>query len=37
MNTLTVTTPSVTAGPQQLVLSNSDRESVALGAAFYAQ
>ncbi len=37
MNTLTVTLPAVAAGPQQLLLSNPDGESVALDAAFYAQ
>ncbi len=36
-NTLTVTTPAVTTGPQQLILSNPDGESVALDAAFFAQ
>lgn len=37
MNTLTLTTPSITAGPQQLVLTNPDGESVSLDAAFTAQ
>jgi IPT/TIG domain len=37
MNTLTLTTPSTTAGPLQLVLTNPDGESVSLDAAFLAQ
>jgi hypothetical protein len=37
MNTLTLTTPAMTSGPQQLVLTNSDGESVSLDAAFQAQ
>ena len=37
MNTLTVTTPQVSAGTQQLVLTNPDGESVFLDAAFLAQ
>ncbi len=36
MNTLTVVTPAVTAGPQQIVISNPDGESVTLAAAFAA-
>jgi DNA-binding beta-propeller fold protein YncE len=35
-NTLLVTTPSVTAGPQQIVITNPDGESVSLDAAFIA-
>ncbi|HXY00641.1 MAG TPA: IPT/TIG domain-containing protein [Candidatus Limnocylindrales bacterium] len=37
MNTLTLTTPATSAGPQQLVLTNPDGESVSLDAAFTAQ
>jgi len=37
MNTLTLTTPSMSAGPQQLTLTNQDGESVSLDAAFSAQ
>ena len=37
MNTLTLTTPSTSAGPQQLVLTNPDGECVSLDAAFQAQ
>jgi hypothetical protein len=36
MNTLTVVTPSVTAGPQQIVITNPDGEKVTLDAAFAA-
>jgi hypothetical protein len=36
-NTLTLTTPAMTSGPQQLVLTNSDGESTSLDAAFQAQ
>lgn len=36
-NTLTLTTPSTAAGPQQLVLTNPDGESISLDAAFLAQ
>jgi IPT/TIG domain-containing protein len=36
MNTLTVVTPSVTAGPQQIVVTNPDGERVTLDAAFAA-
>jgi hypothetical protein len=35
-NTLTVMSPALSAGPQQIVLSNPDGESVALDAAFKA-
>jgi len=35
-NTLLVTTPSLTAGPQQIVVANPDGESVSLDAAFIA-
>jgi hypothetical protein len=37
MNTLVLTMPAMAAGPQQLILSNSDGESVSLDAAFVAQ
>jgi len=37
MNMLTLTTPAMSAGPQQLVLTNPDGESVSLDAAFLAQ
>ena len=37
MNTLTFTTPALSAGAQQLVLTNPDGESVSLDAAFVAQ
>jgi hypothetical protein len=37
MNTLVLTTPALTSGPQQLVLTNPDGESVSLDAAFLAQ
>jgi hypothetical protein len=37
MNTLTLTTPATATGPQQLVLTNPDGESVSLDAAFEAQ
>ncbi len=36
-NTLLVTTPALSAGPQQLTLTNADGESVSLDAAFLAQ
>jgi len=36
MNTLALTTPPLTPGPQQLVLTNPDGESVSLDAAFVA-
>jgi hypothetical protein len=36
-NTLTVTTPALTTGAQQLVISNPDGETVSLDAAFLAQ
>jgi len=36
-NTLLMTTPVLSAGPQQLILSNPDGESVSLDAAFVAQ
>jgi hypothetical protein len=36
MNTLTVTTPPVSAGPQQMVITNPDGETVSLDAAFTA-
>ncbi|HXR33100.1 MAG TPA: IPT/TIG domain-containing protein [Verrucomicrobiae bacterium] len=36
-NTLLMTTPVLSAGPQQLILSNLDGESVSLDAAFVAQ
>jgi len=36
-NTLTLTTPALSSGPQQLVLTNPDGESVSLDAAFLAQ
>jgi len=36
-NTLTLTTPAVSAGPQQLILTNPDGESVSFDAAFLAQ
>jgi hypothetical protein len=36
-NTLILTTPSTSAGPQQLVLSNPDGETASLDAAFVAQ
>jgi hypothetical protein len=36
MNTLSVVTPAVTAGPQQIVIANPDGESVSLDAAFTA-
>jgi hypothetical protein len=36
-NTLLLTTPGVPTGPQQLLLSNPDGESVSLDAAFIAQ
>jgi hypothetical protein len=35
-NTLTVTSPALKAGPQQIVVTNADGESVALDAAFTA-
>jgi hypothetical protein len=35
-NTLLVTTPSLTAGPQQIIITNPDGESVSLDAAFIA-
>jgi hypothetical protein len=34
MNTLTLTTPALSAGPQQIVLTNTDGETVSLDAAF---
>ncbi len=37
MNTLVLTTPAVAAGPQQLVLTNPDGETVSLDDAFTAQ
>jgi hypothetical protein len=37
LNTLTLTTPATNTGPQQLVLTNPDGESVSLDAAFLAQ
>jgi hypothetical protein len=37
MNTLSIVTPALSPGPQQLVLINPDGESVALNAAFFAQ
>jgi IPT/TIG domain len=37
MNTLILTTPPLAAGPQQLLLTNPDGESVALDSAFSAQ
>jgi hypothetical protein len=37
MNTLSIVTPALSPGPQQLVLVNPDGESVALNAAFFAQ
>lgn len=37
MNTLSIVTPALLPGPQQLVLINPDGESVALDAAFFAQ
>jgi hypothetical protein len=37
MNTLTLTTPALSSGPQQLVLTNPGGESVSLDAAFLAQ
>lgn len=37
MNTLTLSTPSTSAGPQQLVLTNPDGETVSLDAAYLAQ
>jgi len=36
MNTLTVTTPPLTPGPQQIVITNADNNSYALDAAFTA-
>ena len=36
VNTLSVVTPSLTAGPQQITVTNPDGESVALDAAFIA-
>jgi hypothetical protein len=37
MNTLTLTGPALSAGPQRLALANPDGESVSLDAAFLAQ
>jgi hypothetical protein len=37
MNTLTLTTPALSAGPQQLILTNPGGETVSLDAAFSAQ
>jgi IPT/TIG domain len=37
MNTLSLTTPAMNQGPQQLALTNADGESVSLDAAFLAQ
>jgi IPT/TIG domain-containing protein len=37
MNTLILTTPALPTGPQQLILTNPDGESVSLHAAFAAQ
>jgi hypothetical protein len=36
LNTLTIVTPSVTPGPQRIVITNPDGESVTLDAAFSA-
>jgi hypothetical protein len=36
INTLTLTTPALSAGPQQIVLTNPDGESISLDAAFLA-
>ena len=36
-NTLTLSTPSTTTGPQKLILTSPDGESVALDTAFLAQ
>lgn len=36
MNTLTIVTPAVSAGPQQMVITNPDGETVSLDAAFTA-
>jgi len=37
MNTLTRTTPTTSAGPQQLILTNPDGESISRDAAFAVQ
>jgi hypothetical protein len=37
MNTLTFSTPALSAGAQQLILSNPDGEAVSLDAAFAAE
>jgi len=37
MNTRSIVTPTLSPGPQQLILINPDGESVALDAAFFAQ
>ena len=37
INTLTLTTPAIPAGPQQFVLTNLDVESVSFDAAFLTQ
>jgi len=37
MNTVTLTTPAMSPGAQQLVLTNPDGEAVSLDAAFVAQ
>ena len=37
LNTMILTTPAMSAGPQQLVLTNPDGETVSLDAAFSAQ
>jgi IPT/TIG domain len=36
VNTLTVTTPALAAGPQQIIITNPDGETAALDAAFTA-
>jgi hypothetical protein len=37
MNTLCIVTPTLSPGPQQLILINPDGESLAFEAAFFAQ
>ncbi len=37
MNTLTLTTPAISSGPQKLTLTNPDGESVSLDAALLVQ
>jgi hypothetical protein len=37
MNTLTIVTPAITKGPQQLVVTNPDGETASRDAAFLAQ